>query len=239
VSGRRHPLKAAVAIAAVLLAAASAGFLLQRLTAPEQPTLRPLPAAPAAALAGTGAAPVSPPARDPTPQQLPDFSLPDLGGTPHRLSDWRGRTLVINFWATWCEPCRREIPLLEALQRENASKNIEIVGIAVDHPDSVQKMVKDFKIAYPVLVGEKGGLAAVSAFGMDTVLPFTVFADPQGHIVTLKVGELHRDEATFILARLADLAAGSMDLEAARARIDSEIRRLAVARAGSAGSTPK
>jgi thiol-disulfide isomerase/thioredoxin len=237
VSGRRRPLATALAAAAVLLAAASAGFLLQRLTAPEQSALRPVPPAPAPALAGT--APASPPARDPTPQQLPDFSLPDLGGTPHRLSDWSGRTLVINFWATWCEPCRREIPLLETLQRENSGKNIEIVGIAVDHPDSVQKMVKDLKITYPVLVGEKGGLAAVSAFGMDTVLPFTVFADPQGRIVTLKVGELHRDEAAFILARLADLAAGRLDLEATRGRIDGEIRRLAVVRAGSAGSTAK
>lgn len=237
-SGRRRPLAAAVAVAAVLLAAASAGFLLQRLTAPEQPTLRALPPAPSAALGGTGPAPASPP-RDPTPQQLPDFSLPDLGGTPHRLSDWSGRTLVINFWATWCEPCRREIPLLEEIQRENTGKRIEIVGIAVDHPDSVQKMVKDLKIGYPVLVGEKGGLAAVSAFGMDTVLPFTVFADPQGRIVTLKVGELHRDEATFILARLADLTAGRLDLEAARGRIDGEIRRLAIVRAGSAGSTSK
>jgi thiol-disulfide isomerase/thioredoxin len=239
VSGRRRPLTAAVAVAAVLLAAASAGFLLQRLTAPEQSTLRPLPPAPAAALGGTGPAPASPPARVRTPEQLPDFSLPDLSGTPHRLSDWSGRTLVINFWATWCEPCRREIPLLEALDRENAGKSMEIVGIAVDHPDSVQKMVKDLKIGYPVLVGEKGGLAAVSAFGMDTVLPFTVFADPQGRIVTLKVGELHRDEATFILARLADLAAGSTDLEAARTRIDDEMRRLAVVRAGSAGSAAK
>jgi len=239
VSGRRRPPTAAVAVAAVVLAAAAAGFLLQRLTAPEQSTLRPVPPAPEAALAGTAPAPASPPARDPIPQRLPDFSLPDLGGTPHRLSDWSGRTLVINFWATWCEPCRREIPLLEALQRENSGKNIEIVGIAVDHPDSVQKTVKDLKIGYPVLVGEKGGLAAVSAFGMDTVLPFTVFADPQGRIVTLKVGELHRDEATFILARLADLAAGRLDLEAARGRIDDEIRRLAVVRAASAGSTAK
>jgi thiol-disulfide isomerase/thioredoxin len=239
VSGRRRPLASVLAVAGILLAAAATGVLLQRLTAPEQPTLRLLPPAAAAALAGTARAPASPPARNPIPQQLPDFSLPDLGGTAHRLSDWSGRTLLINFWATWCEPCRREIPLLEALRQEKSLKNLEIVGIAVDRPDSVQKMVKDLKIGYPVLVGEKGGLAAVSAFGMDTVLPFTVFADPQGRIVTLKVGELHRDEATFILARLADLAAGRLDLETTRGRIDDEIRRLAVVRAGSAGSTAR
>ncbi|MDE2135836.1 MAG: TlpA family protein disulfide reductase [Gammaproteobacteria bacterium] len=229
----------------MLLVAAGAGFLLQRLTAPPPSTLRPLP--PAAA--PRPADPAPPTASGPTPRPpaapgaasasggLPDFTLPDLSGAPRRLSDWHGRTLVINFWATWCEPCRREIPLLETVRRENYSKNLEIIGIAVDHLDSVQKMVEDLKIDYPVLVGEKGGLAAVSAFGMDTVLPFTVFADPQGRIVTVKVGELHRDEATFILARLAEVAAGRLTVAAARGRIDDEIRRLATARAASAGPT--
>lgn len=238
-SGRRRPPTVALALTGVLLAAAGAGFLLQRLTAPKESTLRPVPPAATAALAQAAPAIASPTARDRTPQQLPDFTLPDLSGTPHQLSDWGGRTLLISFWATWCEPCRREIPLLETIRRENAGKNLEIVGIAVDHPDSVVKMVKDLKIEYPVLVGEKGGLAAVSAFGMDTVLPFTVFADPGGRIVTLKVGELHRDEATFILGRLAELAAGKLDLEAARGQIDDEVRRLALARAGSAGSAAK
>ena len=238
-SGRHRPPATALAVTGVLLAAAGAGFLAQRLMAPGQPTLRPLPPAAAPQPAAGPQEPPTPSARPSVPVQVPDFTLPDLAGTPRRLSDWVGRTLVINFWATWCEPCRREIPLLESIQRENRNKNLEIVGIAVDHPDSVQKIVKDLKIEYPVLVGEKGGLAAVSAFGMDTELPFTVFADRGGRIVTLKVGELHRDEATFILARLADLAAGKLTLEAARGQIDDEIQRLAVARAGSAGSTAK
>lgn len=87
------------------------------------------------------------------------------------------------------------------------------------------------KIDYPVLVGEKGGLEAAAAFGMEPVLPFTVFADAQGRIVTLKIGELHRDEAAFILARLADIGAGRLSLPAAREQIDVAIRRLAVSRA--------
>ena len=71
-------------------------------------------------------------------------------------------------------------------------------------------------ISYPLLVGEQGGLEAVSALGMDTVLPFSVFADRTGRIVTLKIGELHADEAEFILARLTDLDQGRMGLDAAR-----------------------
>jgi hypothetical protein len=90
----------------------------------------------------------------------------------------------------------------------------------------VQKFVRELGIDYPVLVGEKGGLEAVSAFGMDTVLPFSVFADAQGRIVTLKIGELHRDEASFILERLSDLRTGRIGLAAAREQIGAEIRRL-------------
>ena len=86
---------------------------------------------------------------------------------------------------------------------------LQVVGIAVDYPAAVRKYAAARAIDYPVLVGEQGGLAAVSAFGMDTVLPFTVFADPAGRIVALKVGELHRDEAEFILDRLQDVEPGT------------------------------
>ncbi len=232
-SGARASASALAAVA-VVLGAGAAGFLLHRMTRPEEPGLRPLPAT-AQSAAATGA-PARPPQTALTSGKLPEVSLPDLKGVTHRLSDWQGRPLVINFWASWCEPCRREIPLLRAIRRENAPKNLEVVGIAVDHPEPVQKLAAELQIDYPVLVGETGGLEAVTAFGMDTVLPFTVFADAQGRIVTLKVGELHRDEATFILARLADLGAGRLALADARSQISEEIRRLAALRAGSAAS---
>jgi thiol-disulfide isomerase/thioredoxin len=222
----------ALAVVAIVLGAGVAGFLLHHLTRPERSTLRPAPPA-AAAVPVQAASPAAPASPAPAvPEMLPDFSLPDLNGVEHRLSDWHGRPLVINFWATWCEPCRREIPLLKALRRENRGIGLEVVGIAIDQPDPVRKLANDLGIEYPVLVGEKGGLEAVTAFGMDTVLPFTVFADGQGRIVRLKVGELHRDEATFILARLTDLAARRLTLAEAREQIAAESRRLAAARAG-------
>jgi thiol-disulfide isomerase/thioredoxin len=219
-----------LALAGILLGFGTAGFLLSRHLGPAKPAVQPAP---------LNQAPV--PTADanreprPIPERLPDFSLPDLRGVSHRLADWRGRPLAVNFWATWCEPCRREIPLLRALRRENARSRLEVVGIALDHPDSVQKLVEELGIEYPVLVGERGGLEAVTAFGVDTVLPFTVFADAEGRIVTLKIGELHRDEATFILARLADVGAGRMSLAAAQEQIADGMRRLAVSRAA-AGS---
>jgi thiol-disulfide isomerase/thioredoxin len=159
--------------------------------------------------------------------------LPDLAGASHTLADWKGRALAVNFWATWCDPCRREIPLLKDLRRENARNGFEIVGISIDQRDSVAKYAQDMKMDYPILVGERGGLEAAASFGMEPVLPFTVFADAEGRIVTLKVGELHRDEAAFILARLADVGSGRMSLKAAREQIDERVRRLAVSRAAS------
>ena len=163
---------------------------------------------------------------------MPDLALPGPDGVVHRLSEWRGRPLLINFWATWCEPCRREIPLLRALRHEREADALQVVGIAVDYPAAVRKYAAARAIDYPVLVGEQGGLAAVSAFGMDTVLPFSVFADPGGRVVALKVGELHRDEAEFILDRLQEVSRGRLSLPAARQAISEGIARLNAARAG-------
>ncbi|HTL91506.1 MAG TPA: TlpA disulfide reductase family protein, partial [Steroidobacteraceae bacterium] len=143
-----------------------------------------------------------------------------------------GRPLVVNFWATWCEPCRRENPLLQALRREHSANGLEIVGIAVDSRESVQKYATEHEIDYPLLVGEREGLQAAAAFGMETVLPFSVFADREGRVVTLKVGELHRDEAELILARIQDLQAGKLSLAAAQAQITAGVRSLRRAGAG-------
>lgn len=171
------------------------------------------------------------------PLQLPDITFPDRQGIARKLSDWRGRPLLINFWATWCEPCRREIPLFESLLRSRAADRLEVVGIAVDDRDPVLKYASAMKIDYPVLIGgEDGGLKAISAFGMAEVLPFTVFADSKGRILTVKVGELHPDEARLILARLLDVDAGRLTLPVAREQIEAGLKALAVQRAK--GSTP-
>lgn len=219
---------AVLAVVGILAGFGTAGFLLARRLGPAAPPLQP------AALHPAPAAPEPPeasPQARPIPERLPDFSLPDLAGVSHRLSDWQGRALAVNFWATWCEPCRREIPLLERLRLENRRNGFEIVGIAIDHLDSVAKYAREMRMDYPILVGERGGLEAAAAFGMEPVLPFTVFADAEGRIVTLKIGELHRDEATFILARLADVGARRLSLGAARERIAERIQQLAVSRA--------
>ncbi len=223
---------AVLAVAGILAGFGTAGFLLARHLGPGGPTLQPAALHPAPPAPQPPEASPQPP---PIPERLPDFALPDLTGVSHRLSDWRGRALAVNFWATWCEPCREEIPLLRHLRLENRRNGFEIIGIAIDHRDSVVKYAREMKMDYPILVGERGGLEAAAAFGMEPVLPFTVFADAEGRIVTVKIGELHRDEATFILARLADVGAGRLSLGAAREQIAEGLQQLAVAsaRAGS------
>jgi len=92
------------------------------------------------------------------PARLPDFSLKDLTGKSIPISAWSGKSLVINFWATWCAPCRREIPLLKTIAAEWAGRDLKVVGIAVDHRDKVKDFAGQFKIDYPVLIGDQDAL---------------------------------------------------------------------------------
>jgi thiol-disulfide isomerase/thioredoxin len=212
---------------AVVVIAGAAGFVAYRLTARHSITVEP----------STTAAP-APADEAPAPRQIPEvvpeIVMTDRAGARRRLSEWKGRPMLINFWATWCEPCRREIPLLLHLRREYAADGIEVVGIAVDSRDAVLKYAQEMHIDYPVLIGEQDGLSAVQAFGMEAVLPFTVFADTQGRIVTLKVGELHPKEASFILDRVRDVIKGQIALPAARREIAAEIAQLSAERARAA-----
>ena len=162
---------------ALLVAAGGGGFVAYRLWAGHASTLTPVQypgtvrSKPAAGESDESA----PAAARRIPERLPDVTMPDAKGVPHKLSEWRGRPLMVNFWATWCDPCRREIPLLKSLRHERAADSLEVVGIAVDFQDAVIDYTRKIGIDYPVLIGEKDGTAAIDAFGLDTVFPFTVF----------------------------------------------------------------
>jgi thiol-disulfide isomerase/thioredoxin len=165
------------------------------------------------------------------PDTLPDITLANLEGKPTKLSSFAGRPLMVNFWATWCAPCRREIPLLNKIRMQRKAQNAEIVGIAVDFRDDVLKYVKTTPITYPLLMGEEDGLAAAEAFGMGMAFPFSVFVDGKNRILTIKVGELHEDEANFAFDRLRDIDNGVLTREAAQAAVAEVFREMAAARA--------
>lgn len=169
-----------------------------------------------------------PPADGPPPSVVPEvrpvFELADADGVRRSITEWDGKPLMINFWATWCPPCRREIPLLNELQARYGPLGYEVIGVAVDFRDDVLAYMRETPIDYPVLIGEQDGLDAARAFGMEAMgFPFTVFTDSRGGIVTVHLGELHAPQAEVILAAVGDVEAGRLDLEAARARIRAEI----------------
>jgi len=154
------------------------------------------------------------------PAQLPAFSLSDTAGKPVSILSFSGKSLVINFWATWCAPCQREIPLLKTLAAEWAGRDFNVVGIAVDYPDKVLEFAHRFDIDYPLLVGEQDALDVAAKFGMASpAFPFTVFTDRRGEVVTLFVGELHRRQADFILSVVQHLNENSVLLPAAQRAI--------------------
>lgn len=229
-------------IGIVLVAAAGpAGFFAYRALLAGH-LVPPAAQAPAAASSSATAAPPSVPtpaaAVPPIPEQLPDIALPDRTGALRKLSDWRGHPLLVNFWATWCAPCRREIPLFEKLLAQRSADDLRIVGIAVDDRAAALEYARALHIDYPILVGgEARGLAAIDAFGMADALPFTVFADSRGRIVTIKVGELHARDARLILARVDDVDRGRLTLAAARKQISAGLAALGAERARRAGKT--
>jgi thiol-disulfide isomerase/thioredoxin len=170
------------------------------------------------------------------PARLPDFTLSDRNGKPTPVATWAGKSLVLNFWATWCAPCRREIPLLKALSTEWAPHGVEVVGVAVDHRDQVAAYASELKIGYPILVGEEDALDLAAKFGVDSpVFPFTVFTDRRGQVVTLYVGELHQAEANLIFLAVQHVNADQVGLAEAQRNIAEGLHALRAAAAADSG----
>lgn len=151
------------------------------------------------------------------PDVLPDFTLTDLNGESRSIRSWPGKSMIVNFWATWCAPCRREIPLLNEIQKQHADQGFQLVGVAVDFREDVVKFTNEIGIHYPVLVGEQDGLDAVNKFGQGSLgFPFTVFTDNQQRIIAFHLGELDRAEMGVLLAVVQRVNAGELTPAAAR-----------------------
>ena len=146
------------------------------------------------------------PIENPTPvsaSQLFTLSLPDAKGKSHDLAQWKGKILVVNFWATWCGPCVEEMPELSALQAEAGLKNTQVVGIGIDSAANIAEFSAKYRIAYPLYVSGMEGSNLARQFGdLSGGLPFTVLIGPDGAVRKTYLGRLKFDELRRDMANL-------------------------------------
>ena len=129
--------------------------------------------------------------------------LPDATGAERQLTEWQGKTLVVNFWATWCPPCVEEMPELVELQDDLGSQNVQILGIGIDSPSNIRQFSEKHQISYPLLVAGMAGTDLSREFGNQAGgLPFTVLIGSDGRVRKTYIGRLDLKKLRADLASL-------------------------------------
>jgi len=128
----------------------------------------------------------------------PDFELRDLADKKVKLTDFRGKVILLNFWATWCLPCRREVPLLVELQNKYGPEGLQIVGVDMDEDvgDRLLSFVREQKINYPVLMAD---IPTAEAYGTMTFIPQTFFIDGSGKVASRVLGTVEGAEIETVI----------------------------------------
>ena len=162
----------------------------------------------------------------PQPAQLdvalrPAFSLPDLEGTPREFAEWDGKHRLLNFWATWCAPCRREIPLLKAFQDQHGADGFQVLGIAVDFPEQVTSYAAETEFNYPILIGQQEAMAVAESSGIEFIgMPFTMFVAKDGEYIGAYIGELHQSHLDDFVNIMTRLDSGDITKDEARGALE-------------------
>ena len=135
------------------------------------------------------------PASADIPIELHSIPLCDLSGQQTTIGDWEGNILIVNFWAPWCAPCRREVPSLIKIHREYAQQGVRVLGIALDSKPQVSRFATDYQINYPLFLGGNRTAMYNAAFGNPSgSLPFTALLDRKQRIVFQHNGELSSEQ---------------------------------------------
>jgi len=168
-----------ILIAAVALAAAGAGYLVSHLQ-------QVLPSNPASA------------------RELLSLTLPDASGAAQSMQQWQGKVLVVNFWATWCPPCREEMPGFSRLQSKFSGNGVQFVGIGIDSADKIRQFSHDLPVSYPLLVGGTALMGLTDQLGdSEGGLPFTVILDRDGKLLQTRLGAWQESDLERVLVGLA------------------------------------
>lgn len=144
--------------------------------------------------------PTLPPERGPAAvevgEQRPDLALPDTAGQTRTLSEWDGKLVLVNFWASWCPPCREEMPDLDAAQQRHGEHGLQVLGIATDDHESVHRFLREFPVGYPILIEEPALTSdAAARFGNNRgALPFSVLISRDGRILAQHFGKLNSEQ---------------------------------------------
>ena len=151
---------------------------------------------------------------------LGEFELIDLNNVMTSSSKWNGQYKLINFWATWCAPCRREIPLLNNTQKEYQDMSVQIIGIAVDVLDDVIAYSEETPFEYPVLVGEEEAIAIAENANIEFIgLPFTMLVDDQNEIIKTHLGEIKEHHIDMLTEVIRGMQRGKISVEEAKIKL--------------------
>ena len=183
----KNKLTISLAIAAALVAA-TAGMYTARQQAGTAPSTVPATASQA---------------RHAALNSLLGLELADTSGARQPLAQWKGKIMVLNFWATWCPPCRKEIPAFSAMSGKYRDKGVQFVGISIDTASNVRDFQREHQVGYPLLIAEPSVVQLTESLGNAAQgLPFTVIVDKTGVISRVKVGMLSEDDLDTTLGRL-------------------------------------
>jgi len=116
-------------------------------------------------------------------------------GQPQTTQQNLGKFTLVNFWASWCSPCRREMPLFEAVYQREKAAGFQIIGIAIDDPSKAQPMLDSMGITYPILYAEQTGMKLMELSGNELgAMPYSVLLDRNGNVLDQKLGEIHEPQ---------------------------------------------
>jgi len=134
----------------------------------------------------------------------PEFAMVDIDGQIRNIKDWDGKIILLNFWATWCPPCLKEIPDFIELQEQYGDQGFQVIGIAVDNEEDVRDYINEVKINYPIIASETESIELASRYGNKIGgLPYTIIINRKGEISDKIMGELSRIKAEKILEKLS------------------------------------